>query len=138
MSRAANSLSSKGQRLVESHAEFIVECYPDAEEFTLSGRVDALPTADVSFSGPHRKLRRAGCVHVVGERRARSDLGGDDPVNVYAIPDHVAERARGYLEGAWTPCPCAHRGIHNRADGPGYECGWSGCDQVFSRAEVDG
>jgi len=61
-------------------------------------------------------------------------LGGDDPVNVYAVPDHVAERARGYLEGGWTPCPCGHRGIEHYVDG--FECGWSRCDRLFSRAEV--
>jgi len=136
MSRAANSLSSKGQRLVESYAEFILECYPDAEEFTLSGRVDALPTAEVSTAGPHRQLHRAGCVRVVGERQAPNELGGDNPVNVYTIPDHVAERAREYLEGAWTPCPCGHRGVEHYVDG--FECGWVRCDRLFSRAEVDG
>lgn len=135
MSRTANSLSSKGQRLVESHAEFIVECYPDVEEFTLSARVDALPTADVSFSGPHRQLRGAGCVRVVGERRAPNELGGDKPVNVYTVPDHVVERARAYLAGGWTPCPCGHRGIEHYTDG--FECGWSRCDRLFSRAEVE-
>jgi hypothetical protein len=71
---------------------------------------------------------------VVGERRAPNELGGDKPVNVYAVPDHVAERARGYLAGGWTPCPCGHRGIEHYTDG--FECGWSRCDRLFSRAEV--
>lgn len=137
MSRTQDGhLSSKGQRLVESHAEYIVERYPDGgERFTLSGRVAALPTVDIPFNGPHRQLRGAGCIRVVDQRRAPNELGEDKPVNVYEVPTHVVARAEGYIAGGWTPCPCGHRGLQNYTDG--FECGWDGCDRLFDRAEVE-
>jgi hypothetical protein len=129
----ANSVGSKGQRLIEAHAEFIVESYPEGE-FVLSGRISDLPTVDVPVAGTHRQLREADCVAVVGRRHAPNQLGGDKPVHVYQVPEHVRERAQGYLDGGWSPCPCGHRGLQNYTDG--YECGWDECDRLFERSEV--
>jgi hypothetical protein len=49
----------------------------------------------------------------------------------------VHDQAAQYLSDGYTPCPCGHRGLRNRRDVAGYECGWSACDRVFSRSEVN-
>jgi len=110
--------------------------------------VDLLPGPAVPFtyaaglSGPvrikrpqplHSQLRDAGHIEVV----ETVPVSNCHDRQVYAVPAPVHEQAVRYLSAGYSPCPCGHRGLHNRADGAGYECGWSRCDKVFSRSEVD-
>jgi hypothetical protein len=109
--------------------------------------VDQLPAPGVRFSyanglaGPvelerheplHSQLRAAGHIQVV----EAVEVLCDDNRQVYAVPEEVHDQAQQYLSDGYTPCPCGHRGLHNRRDDTGYECGWSECDRVFSRSEV--
>jgi hypothetical protein len=120
--------------VLKKAAETVIHILPGpAVPFTYSSHLSE-PVQVERREPLHSRLRRLGYISVVDSVTIPN---GHDR-QVYAVPAPVHEQAVRFIEMGYTPCPCGHRGIHNRADGGGYECGWSECEQVFSRAEVEG
>lgn len=123
---AVDSLNGGDHAVITADADAIVEGFPEPPK---TFRLRSLPTWAMPV------FRRLNTRNLVVATATHEDPTVRSYYTAWKVDEHAWAYARKIRDGRTALCPCGHAGLGNHGDH--YECGFAGCDGVFTRSELE-